>query len=336
MTIQPKTTDLEDIRRLAASALLHWGDSMCEPVLIKHRENTVFEVKDNAGNAAVLRVHRPGYHDRKALSSELDWMRMLSLNGFELPRPIPARDGRLLVEVDDRFLGPRHLDMLSWMSGVPLGELGVPLSWSPDRLKRIFFELGRSAARLHRISDAWTLPADFKRHAWDKDGLLGEKPFWGPFWALRELTAEQRDLFSEIRRVAADRLDDYRRNGGGYGLIHADLVRENVLVDGDIVRLIDFDDAGFGWHMFEIATILHKNRREPHYPVIEEAVLSGYAAEGVLRQDDIVVLPLFLALRSLTYLGWLDHRRTEPGVLDKLAPFVADAQACCRAFLRAS
>ena len=45
-------------------------------------------------------------------------------------------------------------------------------------------------------------------------------------------------------------------------------VRENVLVDGDNIRLIDFDDAGFGWHMFEIATILHKNRSEPDYSLI--------------------------------------------------------------------
>jgi len=330
------TTDLDDIRRLAAHALLHWGDSKYEPVLIKHRENTVFEVRDDAGNPAVLRVHRPGYHDRQALSSELDWMHMLSLNGFELPRPIPARGGRLLVEVDDAILGSRHLDMLSWMSGIPLGELGVPLAWAPDRLKRIFFELGRSAARLHRISDDWTLPADFKRHAWDRDGLIGETPFWGRFWDLPELTRDQRDLFSEFRRLASDRLDDYHRNGGGYGLIHADLVRENVLVDGDIVRFIDFDDAGFGWHMFEIATILHKNRREPYYAIIEEAVLTGYASAGVLRTEDRAVLPLFLALRSVTYLGWVDHRRREPGVVEKIAPFVADAEASCRAVLRSA
>lgn len=329
-------TDLESIRRLAVDALCNWGDSECEPVLIKHRENTVFKVRDSAGNDAVLRVHRPGYHDRRALSSELEWMHMLSQNGFELPRPIPARDGRLLVEVEDPTLGSRHLDMLSWMSGVPLGELGVPLVWSRDRLEKIFFELGRSAARLHHISSTWTVPADFKRHAWDRTGLIGEKPFWGPFWTLQELSEEQRDLLSRFRHVAAERLDEYHGNGGGYGLIHSDLVRENVLVDGDVVRLIDFDDAGFGWHMFEIATILHKNRREPHYALIEAAVLAGYGSEGVLRQEDIAALPLFLALRSLTYLGWVNERRQEPGVVEKIAPFIADADACCRDVLGVS
>lgn len=324
---------LDEIRRLAKSALHHWGDSNYEPILIKHRENTVFKVVDGAGNPAVLRVHRPGYHDRKALSSELAWMSMLSLNGFELPQPIPSLDGRLLVEIDDPVLGPRHLDMLSWMQGVPLGELGVPLTWSRERLQSIFFELGRSAARLHRISNAWTLPPDFTRHAWDRDGLLGETPFWGAFWALEELSGEQRDLIAEFRRTAANRLDEYQRNGGGYGLIHADLVRENVLVDGDIVRLIDFDDAGFGWHMFEIATILHKNRWEPDYPIIEKSVLAGYGSVSPLRQEDRDALPLFLALRSLTYLGWVDARRQEPGILEKIEPHITDAEACCRRFL---
>lgn len=327
-------TELDDIRRVAKTALQHWGDSVSEPILLKHRENTVFKVRDNSGNAAVLRVHRPGYHDRNALASELAWMSMLSLNGFELPQPIAALNGQLLVEVEDTALGPRHLDMLSWMQGVPLGDLGVPLTWTRERLRTIFFELGRSTARLHRISGAWELPPDFKRHAWDRDGLLGDLPFWGPFWALPELTGEQRGLIAEFRQVAMRRLDEYHRGGGGYGLIHSDLVRENILVDGDIVRLIDFDDAGFGWHMFEIATILHKNRWEPDYPVIEDAVLAGYAAEGVLRQEDITALPLFLALRSLTYLGWVDERRDEPGIAEKIAPHIADAEDLCRSLLQ--
>ena len=48
-------------------------------------------------------------------------------------------------------------------------------------------------------------------------------------------------------------------------MIHADLVPENVLVDGDSIRLIDFDDAGFGWHHFEIATALISSSRQAHF-----------------------------------------------------------------------
>jgi hypothetical protein len=45
-------------------------------------------------------------------------------------------------------------------------------------------------------------------------------------------------------------------------------VRENVLVNGDDIEMIDFDDGGHGWRMFDIATALFRNRDEPHYDAI--------------------------------------------------------------------
>lgn len=333
MTGTPQSANIDRIHALARSAMAQWGDSNSEPILIKHRENTVFKVQNIAGHQAVLRVHRAGYHDRDALESELLWMDMLSGRGFEVPVPITASNGQLLVEIKDPELGVRHLDMLSWMPGVPLGELGVPFTWSRAELKSIFYALGRCSGRLHRLSNAWTVPAGFRRHSWDLEGLIGESPFWGPFWTLPELSVEQSRVLSETRHLARAKLTDYQNQGGGFGLIHADLVRENVLVDGDHVRLIDFDDAGYGWHMFEIATILQKNRFEPDYPLIEEAVLQGYGSEMPLRDLDLQVLPMFFALRSLTYLGWLDARRSEPGIQQKIAPHIQDAEELCRQFL---
>ena len=42
-----------------------------------------------------------------------------------------------------------------------------------------------------------------------------------------------------------------------YGLIHADSVRDNMLVDkSGKVSLIDFDASGYGFRLFDIATLL--------------------------------------------------------------------------------
>ena len=109
--------------------------------------------------------------------------------------------------------------------------------------------------------------------------------------------------------VACDDLHRFADAGGDVGLIHADLVRENVLLAEDDVRLIDFDDAGFGWRMFEIATALHRNRDEPHYPLIEQSLVNGYRSVRVLPDAELERLPLFMLLRSLTYLGWIRARR---------------------------
>ena len=47
-------------------------------------------------------------------------------------------------------------------------------------------------------------------------------------------------------------------------MIHGDLRLANLLVDGETTKVIDFDDCGFGWLMYDCATTVsffEHNRR---------------------------------------------------------------------------
>ena len=83
------------------------------------------------------------------------------------------------------------------------------------------------------------------------------------------------------------------------------------MVDGSRVRLIDFDDAGYGWHLFEIATTLYFHIGQPYFDAVERATLAGYRSERELTAADEALLPLFYTARGFTYLGWV-HTRTRP------------------------
>src|SRR5579864_52029 len=107
-------------------------------------------------------------------------------------------------------------------------------------------------------------------------------------------------------------LDEFGTAADRYSLIHADLVPENILVDGTHLQVIDFDDAGFGWHMFELATSLYFIRRESVYPEARDALIEGYRHVRPLPQTQLACLPMFLAARGSTYLGWVHTRRNEP------------------------
>lgn len=329
-------TDLSDavFTQIATAALDHWGVSDPAPRLIKRRENAVFEVRTADGAPAALRIHRHGYNNDAAVHSELLWMAHLGGAGIPVPKPIPDRQGRLLVEFRvDTSPETWRIDMLSWMSGRQLGETGVPLDMTPDALERVFYRLGATAAQLHAASDSWRRPADFTRRAWNLDGLLGDSPLWGRFWELEALDADQRRLIARARESARDDLRQFAEAGGDYGLIHADLVRENVLVAEDGVQLIDFDDAGFGWRIFELATALQKNREEPHYPAIERSLVSGYRSIRALPDVELARLPLFMLLRSLTYLGWIRTRQGEPGSEQRMQRFILQACADASTYL---
>ena len=100
----------------------------------------------------------------------------------------------------------------------------------------------------------------------------------------------------------------------------------NLLVNGDQLHVIDFDDAGFGWHQYEIAVALDAYRRPPHFEVARDALIAGYRSERPLSDAAIELLPMFLLIRSLALLGWL-HERPEHNKGDRVRNLI---QSACR------
>jgi Ser/Thr protein kinase RdoA (MazF antagonist) len=141
------------------------------------------------------------------------------------------------------------------------------------------------------------------------------------------LTADERALLQAARARAARELATYGKAPGRYGMIHADLIRDNVLEDGMSLQAIDFDDSGFGWYMFELATIICANMNRADLPQLQEQLFAGYRAVRLLTQADLARLPLFLFLRASTYLGWV-QTRSETQTAREMAPM--HIERCCR------
>ena len=289
----------------------------CPVELVAARENQVFRV-DAPRGALALRLHRPGYRSREELASELAWMAALEEQGVEVPRPVPAKDGSLCVPVGDIFV-----DALTYLDGAPLMRDGEPAGEAD--LPEAAFRLGGALARLHDISDAWDAPGWFVRPVWDIEGLLGDDPLWGQFWENPALTPAQASLLSEVRQVARRDLSRLEPDLD-FGLIHADAVPENVLVSDGAVHLIDFDDGGYGFRLFDLATTVNRLQRQDPGCTAGRRFLDGYLRA---RPIDTGSLPLFLLLRSLTYVGWVIARIDEPGAGPRCARFIEEAT--CRA-----
>ena len=97
-------------------------------------------------------------------------------------------------------------------------------------------------------------------------------------------------------------------------------------MDGDQVRVIDFDDAGFGWHLFELATSLYFISGDPIYPTARDALIRGYRSARPLSDETLEWMPLFLAARGTTYLGWV-HTRPDSDTAREFTPFLIE-RAC--------
>ena len=64
-----------------------------------------------------------------------------------------------------------------------------------------------------------------------------------------------------------------------------------------IVKVLDFDDCGFGWHLFDLATILLFFRGDGTYhDRIWSAVIEGYRSVRDLPDEQLPYMPLFYLL----------------------------------------
>jgi Ser/Thr protein kinase RdoA (MazF antagonist) len=314
----------EGLRRLGREALHRWGIEDADLSVIKMRENAVFRVDIPSGDRVALRIHRHDYHTDVALTSELQWMKALQKDGIDVPRIRPSVLGALFEVVESEPVPePRQVDVFEWIDGEQLGAAGEGLGGDLQTIEHTFHILGELCARVHNQSAAWRLPAGFERHAWDEEALTGDNPLWGRFWELQILSDAERDLIERARAAVRDDLADLGKSAESYSVIHADIVPENVLVHDGRLQLVDFDDAGFGWHLFEIATALYFHTREDYYPTARDALIAGYRAHRELSDAALARLPIFMAARGFTYLGWI-HTRSETATARELGPMYVE------------
>ena len=307
--------------KIAQSALPHWGLGGGTVTLIAARENAVYRVDHPSGPFA-LRVHRTGYRTDSQLAAELDWMAMLDQAGLSVPAPIPALNGKTL-----QIVGGSQVDVLTWLSGGTLVDALPHLD--ADQRAALFGRLGRTMAHMHSAIDGWAGASQCDRPAWDAAGLLGDSPMWDRFWDNPGLTPEQTAQMVAFRARATTELHALAP-ALDYGLIHADLVPANVMMSGDKLHFIDFDDGGFGFRLFDVATALFKLSAEPDYATLHHALLSGYSETRAIEASH---LPLFMALRAASYVGWNITRAQEPGAGDRNARFIAEAQTAIAAYM---
>lgn len=276
----------------ATEAAAHWGG---RPVrLLAQRENAVFEMALPGGGRAALRLHRQGYQAPSSIRSELWWCAALAQAGVAVPAALPSSDGQLLVTLADGS----HASAIAWADGVALGEAGQPLPFPRAQALRLHRALGQLLRRMHDATDALTLPADFTRPRWDRAGLVGETPFWGRFWEHPGADPDQRALLLRAR----DFLDERLSGPAVLGPIHADVLRENVLVQGEALSLIDFDDSGIGFRLYDLGTAMSQNLYEPDPTALRDALMEGYGT------SDAEMVEAFTLARCCASVGWMMPR----------------------------
>jgi Ser/Thr protein kinase RdoA (MazF antagonist) len=298
---------LKHLEELANDALALWDlPDGASARLINVSENATYLVEAPGEYKSILRVHRENYHTRRAIECELAWLDALGADGV-VTTPgyyLGKNDAPIQQARVNGLPDPRFLVLFHFVEGDVPDESGDMVPG--------YEELGAIAAQCHIHAISWSKPAPFERLTWDVDAVFGPSPTWGNWRNAPEVTADVQAVLEDVETMIRARLAAYGKASERHNLIHADMRLANLLVDDNGTRLIDFDDCGHGWFMYDFAAAISFIEDDPRIPDLKAAWLRGYRTVRDLPPDDEAEIDTFIMLRRMALLAWIGSHIEAP------------------------
>lgn len=298
---------LARLETLANSSLSLWNlPTDAKARLINVSENATYLVEGSGNYRSVLRVHREDYHSERAIECELLWMDALNnADCVVTPDVIQGKNGHAVQKADlPGQLNERFLVLFEFVEGVQPDE-------SQD-LAAPFEELGEMAAKTHNHTIAWQKPESFERLVWDLEAFFGPEATWGNWRDGPNVDSNVRGVLERVESTITERLQSFGKSEQRYGLIHADMRLANLLIDEGTTRLIDFDDCGFGWFLYDFAAGISFIEDDPQIPAMREAWVRGYRKFRDMSDEEEREIDSFVMLRRLALLAWIGSHINVP------------------------
>lgn len=297
----------EVMTELARTALARFGlGDDATVTLVNVSENHTYRVESGAeGRSYALRLHRPGYRTVAEIESEIDWIDALRREGVvQTPAAVRSPEGSRVVFAEAPGAQGRNAVVFEWLDG------SVVDMDDGDHAVAQYETLGAISARMHHHVRRWQSPRDFTRPPWDYEHSIGPSGYWGAWQDGLGVGTEERRLLDRLDATIKDRLQRFGSGPDRFGLIHADMRLANLLVNGDEVLLIDFDDCGPSWYMYDFATTVSFMEDHPRVPELREAWVHGYRSVAELDAESEAVLQTLVMLRRLLLVAWVGSHHT--------------------------
>ncbi|MFJ7726752.1 phosphotransferase enzyme family protein [Neobacillus sp. NPDC097160] len=275
--------------------------------LLNYSENATYLVKKvETSEKYILRVGRPGYHTKPEVESELEWLKSIDQDSsIQVSLPILGGNGEY-IQVVNHENEPYYCTLFTFLEG------DAPSEENESELISQFERLGEITAQLHEHSiNNWDVLNHIQRITWDFDTILGSTPKWGRWQDGMAITPERVDLFTKVSEKINTRLEKFGKEPNQFGLIHSDLRLANLLVEREQIKVIDFDDCGFGWYLYDLATSISFIEHKPYVPALITSWLKGYRKVRSLSKEEELEIPTFILMRRLQLIAWVGSRDNE-------------------------
>lgn len=185
-----------------------------------------------------------------------------------------------------------------------------PKSHMTEEDRKMYRTVGEIMAKIHVQAEHWKKPSFYNRIEWGFDGTFGK---WNNFYGatyrnIKWLSEKEIAVLDEVKEKIRERLALYGESKVHYGMIHSDLRTANLLKDGDTITVLDFDDCGMGFYMYDVAGAVALMEHRPDLGEIVDEILKGYEPIRPLTDADKNEIPTFILMRRIGMLQSLISR----------------------------
>ena len=244
-----------------------------------------------------FKVYRYGLRTKEDILTEIDWISCLKNKGIAVTEPVVKKDGNYVVEFET-LQGKRY--------GVLFTAAGVKSFNQVEETEASNKKLGKYLASVH---EAWnSIPISICKRRLDMPNVVDESMKY-----IREFSNIyyfDLEFLEDVADKLKKKLELLSKNSPEYGVCHGDFYSGNIRFDNyDNPILFDFDFAGVGWRIYDIALfadafglgcsaddIIKRVRRKT-------AFLEGYTSLQILSNEAISSIDLMIPFRRLFNIG---------------------------------
>ena len=292
-----ETVDTGEIPGPVQEAVGRWRADAGTVRHVRSSANHIFRF-ERAGAPHYLRLSPASERTPVRLIAELNFVGTVGAAGVPVALPVPSNESQRIEVVDAK--GERYY-------AVVFAALQGQAWLEPHELTAAMYRTwGETLGRIHSISQTY-VPVGPRLPSWRE--RLADAQHW---------LAEEPAIRAELEQATAW-LDRLARPEGSYGLIHGDPELDNLVWDGVVFQVMDFDDAHYHFYAYDVALAL-----ADVWAVAEQAAeRTAWFMEGYERTPGVLpvepdLIPRFLRLnRALKAVSLV---RAYAGLLEEGVP----------------
>jgi Ser/Thr protein kinase RdoA (MazF antagonist) len=254
-----------EVQKLVPGLLSQYGIEASSVENVNHSFNSSFKVTSTSGDEYALRINLGSGKKPDEVLAEMQWLEALAEDGsVSVQEPIRTTNDELLIGTP---FAPLNTDttavLFKWIEGEEAGD-----EITDDQL----FELGQNMAKLQIFAET----LEFKSPA--SLPLINSTMMNSEDLLTKSQPEQINDkLYGDILKALAITNEVHTRLSAETKLlpIHADLHAWNVIVNNGKLAIIDFDDAGIGLPIQDLAISNYYIREDTEK---EKHLKAGYAS----------------------------------------------------------